>query len=276
MNICFIGGGNMAAALIDGLLRQGAAATTLQVVEMRAEARRDLQQRFGVAVFEHLSATAVATDVVVLAVKPQQLPGIATQLRPLLNTQLVVSIAAGVRAADLSRWLGDYPRLVRAMPNTPARVGAGMSGLFALPGLGETARQRAETILAAAGGVLWLDDEAQMDAITAVSGSGPAYVFYFLQAMEEGAKALGLDAAHARRLGLETFRGACQLAAQSGEPFAELRAQVTSRGGTTERALQVMETAGIRHHIGEAMAAAAERSRELGDALRKEGDHHAE
>ncbi len=274
MNICFIGGGNMATALIDGLLRQGVEITTLHVVETRAETRQHLHEHKKIAVFEHLSAAATA-DVVVLAVKPQQLPSVAKQLRQWLNTQLVVSIAAGVRTVDLSRWLGQYPQLVRAMPNTPARVGAGMTGLFALPGLSAMARQRAETILGAAGSVLWLDDEAQMDAITAISGSGPAYVFYFLQAMEESAKKLGIAAADARRLGLETFRGACQLAAQSDEPFAELRAQVTSKGGTTERALQVMETADIRRHIGEAIAAAAERSRELGDELSRKGSNDA-
>lgn len=267
MNITFIGGGNMASALIGGLTGQGYDAGNIRVVEVSRETREALQTRYQVSTFADMEAEAVAGDVIVLAVKPQQLREVAGKLAPLLRQQLVISIAAGVRAGDLSRWLGGYRQLVRTMPNTPAMVSAGVTGLYALPEVATAQRQQAEAILQAVGATLWLEDETGMDAITAISGSGPAYVFYFMEAMQAAATELGFSPQQARTLTLETFSGAAKLAAQSPEDAATLRARVTSKGGTTERALGTLEEAGVKASIVRAIQAAAERSRELGDAL---------
>lgn len=257
----------MAAALIGGLVAQGFDAARMRVVEISPEARAALLARYPVQTFASLDAEAVAADVVVLAVKPQQLREVAVMLAPLLTSQLLLSIAAGVRAGDLSRWLGGYGRLVRAMPNTPAMISAGMTGLYALPEVVGAQRQQAEVILRAVGATLWLEDERQIDAVTAISGSGPAYVFYFMEAMQDAATELGLTPQQARALTQETFLGAARLAAHSEEDAATLRARVTSKGGTTERALGLMETANVKQAIVRAAHGAAERSRELGDIL---------
>ncbi len=270
MKIVFIGGGNMASALIGGLVGKGFPAADIRVVELSAETRDALRARFGVAAFDEIEPALPGADAVVLAVKPQQLKPVARKLAPYLSGQLVVSIAAGVRATALSRWLGGYSKLVRAMPNTPAMVTAGVSGLYALPGLNAQELQQAEGILSAVGMVLWLHDEAQMDAVTAVSGSGPAYVFYYMQSLQEAAEELGFSRHEARQLALETFVGACRLAAESGEDFATLRARVTSKGGTTERAILTKEEAGVRAAIVAAVKAAEARSRELAEELGKE------
>ncbi len=271
MNITFIGGGNMAGALITGLLQNGFDPTAIGVVEISAESRARLSEKFGIATHEEISAAAVAADIIVLAVKPQQLHGVAAQLHGLLDGKLVISIAAGVRSADLSLWLGGHGVIVRAMPNTPAMVLAGVTGLYALPGVPEHQRRQAETILGAVGATLWLEKEAQMDAITAISGSGPAYVFLFIEALQEAAVELGFTPDQARTLSLETFLGAARLASQSAEDAAALRARVTSRGGTTERAILVMEAAGIKRIIIQAAQAACLRSHELGDELGEMG-----
>lgn len=271
MNITFIGGGNMAGALITGLLQKGFRADQIGVVEISAENRIRLEQQFGVSTHEAINAAAIGGDIVVLAVKPQQLFEVARQLRGLIGGKLVISIAAGVRGADLSRWLGEHAELVRAMPNTPAMVLAGMTGLYALPGVTKTQREQAETVLGAVGGTLWLDNETQMDAITAISGSGPAYVFLFMEALQAAAQELGFAPEAARALSLQTFAGAARLAGASDEDAAVLRARVTSKGGTTERAIQSMENAGVRRAIVEAAKAACLRSRELGDELSKMG-----
>ena len=268
MRIVFIGGGNMASALIAGLLRESFGAEHITVVEHNVDAQHHLRNEFRVAVSHELDAAVIdAADVVVLAVKPQQLKALAEQLQPLLDKQLLVSIAAGVRAASLSVWLGGYTLVVRTMPNTPAMIGAGVTALFALPAVSAMQRKQAEVIMEAAGSVLWLEDEALMDAVTAVSGSGPAYVFYFMEAMQEAGMALGLSAAAARQLTLETFLGAAKLAETSPEEVAQLRARVTSRGGTTEQAILSMQGAGVQAAINQAVFAAAHRSKELGDAL---------
>lgn len=271
MNITFIGGGNMAGALITGLLQKGFDPSAIGVVEISAEGRDRLREKFGIATHEEIDAAAIAADIIVLAVKPQQLHGVATQLRGLLDGKLVISIAAGVRSADLSRWLDGHAVIVRAMPNTPAMVLAGVTGLCALPGVPEHQRRQAEIILGAVGTTLWLEKETQMDAITAISGSGPAYVFLFIEALQEAAVELGFTPDQARTLSLETFLGAAKLASQSSEGVATLRARVTSKGGTTERAILAMETAGIKQVIIQAAQAACLRSRELGDELGKMG-----
>lgn len=269
MRIAFIGGGNMARALIGGLLAKGQAASDLSVIEADGDKRAQLQRDFGIAVSGQLPAAAIA-DIIVLAIKPQQLRDVAIFLGSLLDRQLVLSIAAGVRCADLIRWLGNYGAVVRVMPNTPAQVQAGASALYAAAGVSAAQRQLAETVMSAVGTALWLESEEQMDAVTALSGSGPAYVFYFLEAMQQAGSSLGLAPGQARELALQTVLGAAKLAAASEHDFATLRTQVTSKGGTTERALNHMESAGVKAAIVEAVQAAAMRSRELGDLLGKD------
>jgi pyrroline-5-carboxylate reductase len=257
----------MASALIGGLLQKGYAPQDISVVEVDAETRERVTARFGVSSHAAPGAQTAGSDVVLMAVKPQQLRAAAGSLRPLLKAQLVVTIAAGIRSADLSRWLGAYRRIVRAMPNTPALVLAGVSVLYAMPSVTSAERHAAEGILGAVGSTLWIDREELMDAVTAVSGSGPAYVFYFIEALEQAGLELGLTPADARWLSLETFFGAVRLARDSGEQPAVLRARVTSKGGTTERALRSMEGSRVKALIIEAVRQAADRSRELGDEL---------
>jgi pyrroline-5-carboxylate reductase len=266
MNICFIGGGNMATALIGGLLGKGYAAAQIGVVEINEESRARLRESFGVRAVATLAEGAKGCDIVVLAVKPQQLREAAQQLAPLLGGQLLVSIAAGIRAGDLARWSGSQA-VVRAMPNTPALIRSGMTGLYALPAVSATQREQAQRILAAVGDTLWLQDEAMLDAVTAISGSGPAYVFYFIEALQQAAVELGFSAEDARRLSLGTFLGASKLAASSDDDVGVLRARVTSKNGTTERALLSMAANHVAGHIAEAAKAAADRAREMGDEL---------
>lgn len=270
MKITFIGGGNMANAIIGGLLKKGYAADALRVVEIDATARAKLAQQYAVATFERIDAAAVAGDCVVLAIKPQNMREVATALRPHIKQQLVISIAAGIRSTDLARWLGGYARLVRAMPNTPALVGAGCTGLYAMPGATKEDYAHAEAILGAVGTTLKVESEEQLDAITAVSGSGPAYVFYFIEALQQAALEVGLAPDAARRLALETFAGAVKLAGESSEDAATLRARVTSKGGTTAAALASMQADGIKEAIVKAVKAANQRSRELGNELGKD------
>ena len=265
MNITFIGGGNMASALIGGLLQQGYAATQIRVVEISAEGREKIKREFNVAAVAELAQGVSGSDIILLAVKPQQLSAVAQQLAPLLKNQLIISIAAGIRAADISRWLGGYAHVVRAMPNTPALIRAAVTGLYALPGVSAEQKQNAAAMLAAVGSVLWLEREELLDAVTAVSASGPAYVFYFIEAMQQAAMELGLNETQSRQLSLETFLGTAKLASQSNEDVAALRARVTSEGGTTERAIQAMGNADIKQKIVRAIRAASERSRELSD-----------
>lgn len=267
VKIAFVGGGNMASALIGGLLQKGHATEDISVVEVDAGARERLVERFGVSSYTTLDAKTAGSDVVLLAVKPQQLRVVAQSLLPLLKSQLVISIAAGIRSAELSRWLGAYRRIVRAMPNTPALVLAGVSVLYPMPSVTAEERDTAQHILGAVGSILWVEREELMDAVTAVSGSGPAYVFYFIEALEQAGRDLGLAAADARLLSLETFFGAVQLARNSNEQPAVLRARVTSKGGTTERALSSMDAGRVKSLIIEAVRQAAIRSRELGDEL---------
>ncbi|MBI5861799.1 MAG: pyrroline-5-carboxylate reductase [Rhodocyclales bacterium] len=267
MRITFIGGGNMAIALIGGLKKQGFSAAGIQVVEPSEAARQRLTDAFGVRCAAAVDAAALACDALVLAVKPQQMKEAVAVFAGALTNQLVVSIAAGLRLADIARWLGGYSRLVRTMPNTPALIGAGVTGLYAGPGVDREGRAQAEKILGAVGATLWLDDEEKMDAVTAVSGSGPAYVFYFIEAVEAAARNLGLDVATARALTVETFLGAARLAAQSSEPVTALRERVTSKGGTTEAALLAFGASGVAAAIEQGIRAAHRRGQELGNML---------
>ncbi|MDD5299669.1 MAG: pyrroline-5-carboxylate reductase [Gallionella sp.] len=266
MNITFIGGGNMAVALIGGMLGKGFVAGQISVVEISADHRARLKHDFAVHATESLTEGISGSDVIVFAVKPQQLREVARQLAPLLDKQLLISIAAGIRAADLARWTNN-PTVVRAMPNTPALIHSAITGLYAAPAVNDVQREQAQNILAAVGETLWLQDEAMLDAVTAISGSGPAYVFYFIEALQRAALELGLDAEDAHRLSLATFLGASKLAAYSDEDVSVLRARVTSKNGTTERALLSMDANHIAKHIAQAAHAAAARAREMGDEL---------
>ena len=266
MNITFIGGGNMAQALIGGLVARGAASKAFAVVDPSAEARSTIAARFGVASFAAIESPAVAhAEVVVLAVKPQNVRVASRELATLLERQIVITIAAGIRLADLSRWLLGYRRLVRAMPNTPAMIGAGITALYALSGVEAEGRARAASVMDAVGATLWCEKESDLDAVTAISGSGPAYVFYFLEALEDAARGLGFDDAEARRLAMATFSGAVRLAEQSDSEPSILRAQVTSKGGTTERGIAALEAAGVKAAVAAAAKAALARAGELGD-----------
>lgn len=267
--ICFIGGGNMARALIGGLQTNGYLMSDINVIEPDAEKRIQLKADFGVSVTEQLPSVAMA-DIVVLAVKPQQLRDLSIFLGSLLQKQLLISIAAGIRAKDIARWLGGYQSIIRVMPNTPAQIQLGVSALYAMPEVTQAQHVQAETILKAVGEILWLDEETKMDAVTAISGSGPAYVFYFIEAMQQAALELGLNEDQAKTLSLQTFIGASKLAEQSHEPPATLRSQVTSKGGTTEQAILTMESASVKSSIIKAAKAAAARSEELGDILGKD------
>ncbi|HUN90874.1 MAG TPA: pyrroline-5-carboxylate reductase [Burkholderiaceae bacterium] len=265
MRVGFIGGGNMAEAMIAGL-RRAAAGDEIVVVEPDDARRRMLAERFGAIVLDAPRPPLDRADVVVLAVKPQQAREACRQLGRLsLHADAVVlSIAAGIRARDLARWL-PAARIVRSMPNTPALIGAGIAGLAARADVPAPQRDAAERVMRACGEVVWFDDERQLDAVTAVSGSGPAYVFHFIEGLQAAAERAGLAAPQARELALSTVVGAALLARQSAEPASVLRARVTSKGGTTAAALAVLDAAGVSATLGQAVLAAQRRAEELGD-----------
>jgi pyrroline-5-carboxylate reductase len=268
MKISFIGGGNMATALIAGLAGKVAQGHDIHVVDPNAEALGKLRTEYGVTTAPEIGAEVAASDVIVLAVKPQQMRDVALRLQSQLEARpLVLSIAAGIRGTDLSRWLGGYGAIVRTMPNTPALIGQGITGMVAMAGVSDTQKQAADSILRAVGKTVWLDSEDAIDPVTAVSGSGPAYVFFFLEAMQQAALEMGLSGEQGRELAIATFTGAAQLAAQSDEPLEVLRQRVTSKGGTTHAAITSMEAAGVKQSIVAAMKAAAARGRELGEEL---------
>jgi pyrroline-5-carboxylate reductase len=270
MKITFLGGGNMANALIGGLVKQGYSAATIQSIEPFEEARLRLTASFGIRCAAEADASALNCEVLVLSVKPQQMKEALAPIKGRLREQLVVSIAAGLRMADIGRWLGGHEYLVRAMPNTPALIGAGVTGLYAGPAVSATQKQSAERILSAVGSTLWVENEAMIDAVTAVSGSGPAYVFLFIEALRDAALELGFTPAAAERLALDTFLGSARLAHQSTDDVSLLRERVTSKGGTTEQALLSLARDGIKEAVSRAVHAAEARGRELGDILGKD------
>jgi pyrroline-5-carboxylate reductase len=265
MKLAFIGGGNMAHALIIGLKNQQFAMQNITVIELDANKRAELE-RLGVNATDTLTSIKVC-DVIVLAIKPQQLPAMAKTLATLLTNQLVISIAAGIRLSDLSRWLGNYQTIIRAMPNTPAQIQAGVTGLVAMPGTSKAQITLADQVLSAAGATVWLDSEEKLDAVTAISGSGPAYVFYLIEALQAAALKLGLNAEQAKQLSIATFKGASLLADASGTPIATLREQVTSKGGTTEQGLLSLQQSHVKEAIVLAAQKACERDKTLGDEL---------
>jgi len=267
VKIAFIGGGNMASALIGGLIARGAKRSAICVIEPVPAARRRLAAKFKVHASAFLNARALAADTVVLAVKPQDMRAAAAPLMGRLGARLVISVAAGIRLKDLARWLGGHAKLIRCMPNTPALIGAGISGLYAPPGIRATERRSAERILSAVGKVVWVKDEALLDPVTAVSASGPAYVFWFIEQLALAGEGLGLAPEVAKQLALQTVLGSAQLAAGSKEAPAVLRERVTSRGGTTAAALKVFEEEALGERFRRAVAAASRRGTELGDEL---------
>jgi pyrroline-5-carboxylate reductase len=269
--IGFIGGGNMARSLAKGLLTNGWGRDYLLISDFDPDARQRLQESLQIETLSSNVEVAERADIIVLAVKPQVLKSVAEEIAQTVKTRqpLLISIAAGVRSADLQKWLGSNAALVRAMPNTPALVGAGASGLYAGAGVSPEQRDEAETILRAAGIVVWVADEALMDVVTALSGSGPAYFLLVMEALEAAAVAQGLDADTARLLTLETAFGAAKMALEDGEAPAVLRERVTSPGGTTEQAIKSLETNNIRAAFEQALIAATERSRELAELLGK-------
>ncbi len=266
--IAFIGGGNMARSLIGGLIARGTAPRTIRVAEPVAALREALAADFGVAVFDSAAEAVEGAGLWLLAVKPQVLRGICEALSGIATAgrPLVVSIAAGITATQLQRWLGGSAAVVRAMPNTPALLGAGVTGLFATAQVDEAGRERTAQLLSSAGHVVWIEDESKMDAVTAVSGSGPAYVFLLAEAMEAAAIAQGLSDQAARALVLQTVLGAARMLTESDEAPGELRRRVTSPNGTTQAAVETFQAGGFEALVERAIAAATVRGRQLSAA----------
>lgn len=265
-NIALIGGGNMATAILGGLHEHGILLNQCLVVDTTLEKRTSLQQHFDVAVSDQ-ALDATKKQVIVLAVKPQHLQAVCHSIKPKIKDQVIISIAAGIRTESIAAWLGDHPKVIRVMPNTPAQIQEGVSALFALPSVSAEEKEAATKLMQAVGNTVWLETETQMDAVTAISGSGPAYVFYCIEALQEAAVKLGLSETQANALAQQTFLGASKLALSSETPVEVLREQVTSKGGTTEKGLQVLSDRKIKTIFYDAAKAAADQSVILGDKL---------
>jgi pyrroline-5-carboxylate reductase len=265
--IAFIGAGNMAASLIGGLRAKGLDAAQIRASDPGAETRAKVQAEHGIDVFADNAEAILGVDVIVLAVKPQAMKAVCQALRPhLQGNQLVVSIAAGITCASMRNWLGDQP-IVRCMPNTPALLRQGVSGLYATEEVSAQQRQQAEDLLSAVGIALWLEQEQQLDAVTAVSGSGPAYFFLLIEAMTAAGEKLGLPRETAAQLTLQTALGAAHMAVSSDVDAAELRRRVTSPAGTTEAAIKSFQANGFEALVEKALGAAAHRSAEMAEQL---------
>ena len=262
--IAFIGGGNMASAIIGGLIHQGHPASQIEVVEPYAPTREALLQNFGIAAQAEAGPALQRASIVVWAVKPQTFKDAAAQAKAHTQQALHLSVAAGIRSDSIAQWLATE-RIVRTMPNTPALVGKGMSAIYARAAVSAQERTQVEAILASTGEFLWVETEKQLDAVTALSGSGPAYVFYFLEAMTRAGTRMGLSAQQAHQLAVGTFVGASELARRSDEAPAVLRERVTSKGGTTYAALQSLEADGVGAAFERAMEAARQRADALGN-----------
>ena len=266
--IAFIGGGNMASAIIGGLIRQGMKPAQITVVEPFADTAAKLLNDFGITALPSAGPALAQADLVVWAVKPQIFSEAAAPVMVHTRKALHLSVAAGIRTDSIRRWVGTE-RVVRCMPNTPALVGQGMTALYPCPSVSAADKALVEQVIGTTGQYLWVTQESQLDAVTALSGSGPAYVFYFLEAMTEAGVGMGLSADQAYQLAVATFSGASSLAAASTESPEVLRQRVTSKGGTTYAALTAMEAAGIKPAFIQAMQAAEVRARELGDEFGK-------
>ena len=262
--IAFIGGGNMASAIIGGLLKQGMTPDQILVVEPFDEARAKLKQAFGIDAHSAPDASLTRADLVVWAVKPQTFKDAALQTQAHTAAALHLSVAAGIRSDSIAAWLGSE-RIIRCMPNTPALIGKGMTALVARDAVSAADRQWAGEVIATTGQFLWLEREEQLDAVTAISGSGPAYMFYFMEAMRDAGAAMGLSADQAYQLAVATFIGAGELARASTEPPEVLRQRVTSKGGTTYAAITSMDDSGIQARFAKALHAARDRAQEMGD-----------
>ncbi len=267
--IAFIGGGNMANALVNGLIRRGCPLSHIHIVEV-VDVLRDQWRERGVSTSAHPDDLLAEHDVWVFAVKPQQMREVVLSVKPFMGADtLVISIAAGISMASLSGWLGSqsqpWERVVRCMPNTPALVSAGVTGMAAPVGLSEDDRQTAGRLLSAVGEVVWVRDDDAIDAVTALSGSGPAYVFLFIESLIAGGRALGLTPEQSRLLALSTLSGATKLAAESTDTPAVLRERVTSKGGTTAAALDVFRAKQFEEIVQSAMQAASRRAAELSE-----------
>ncbi|MET0068196.1 MAG: pyrroline-5-carboxylate reductase [Candidatus Thiodiazotropha sp.] len=268
-NITFLGGGNMATSLVAGLIADGYDRERITVSDPDGEKLSQLAASYGIHAQSDNRKAIVGAGILVLAVKPQVLEAVCREIAEAVHQQnpLIISIAAGIRLATLSQWLGDELALVRSMPNTPAMIQSGASGLFASATVSEEQRSKAESILRAVGLTRWVEEESLIDAVTAVSGSGPAYFFLVMEAMEEAAIKLGLSPETARLLTLQTALGASRMAMESSDSPATLRQKVTSPGGTTERALGILEEGQLRSLFQKALEGAQARSRELSDIL---------
>jgi pyrroline-5-carboxylate reductase len=262
--IAFIGGGNMASAIIGGMIRQGTPGSTFEVVEPFDEARARLANEFGIAALTEAGPTIARCAIVVWAVKPQTFADAVKPVRAFAPNALHLSVAAGITSDSIARWLGSE-RIVRAMPNTPALVGQGMTGLFARPATNSEDRALVAQLLAPTGELLWVEVESALDAVTAMSGSGPAYVFYFIEAMTEAGVEMGLPPDQAQRLAVGTFTGASALANSATEAPSVLRQRVTSKGGTTYAAIASLEAADVKAKFKTAILAARKRAAELGE-----------
>ncbi len=265
LTLAFVGGGNMARSLVGGALEAGVPAANIRIGEPSAEQRARLATEFGVDCTDNNGDAVDDADLVVIAVKPQVAAEAVRAISSRIDGRaLVISIMAGIRSEDLRRWIGAGPAIVRCMPNTPALIGFGMTALYGAPGLSNAARERATALLEAVGETVWIENEDQLDAVTAVSGSGPAYFFLVTEALQAAGIAAGLSPEVAATLARQTARGAAEMAA-AGDDVAELRRQVTSPGGTTAAAVAELEASGLRDAFERAVSAAAARSRELAD-----------
>ncbi len=264
MKIAFLGGGNMASALIGGLIAKGADPKSLSVIEMSPAAREKLGARYPVHLSTAPDATMQGAEVLVLAVKPQDMKRALASVSGFSKEKLIVSIAAGITLKALTHWLGGHRKIVRCMPNTPALIGAGITGLYAAPEVEKNEREKAEMILRTVGEVVWMPEERLLDPVTAVSASGPAYVFWFIEQLAASAVKLGIQKDAALKMAKQTVLGSAMLASQSTESPETLRRNVTSKGGTTEAALKVFDEAKLAEHFARAVAAASKRGEEIG------------
>jgi pyrroline-5-carboxylate reductase len=263
-DLAFIGGGNMASALIQGVLQSGTPSERIHVQEPHEAARASLKKRFGVHVWAQSGSFLHQCDTIVWAIKPQVFKQAAQEVLPFCQNPLHLSVAAGIVSSSIAHWLQSQ-RVVRSMPNTPALIGKGQTGLFAQSGVSEDDRLRVQSIMASTGEYLWVQDEAHLNAVTALSGSGPAYVFYFIEALCRAGQSMGLTPNQAKQLAIGTFEGASALCKQAEEPVNVLRERVTSKGGTTQAALETLERLQVGDHIEQAVFAACHRAQTLGE-----------